>query len=166
MRRLPLLALSVLVLTTACSSSWNTFRANGLSIRYPKGWSASSHRLTPVTSPPQVLAIGSYTLPDGSRGANGCQPKEALDRMPSSGVFIFGWEYSGGVTGLDFPPRPRHFRLTGFADYECLGPSYLLRFRVAGRFFQIHVAFGPHASASTRATALRVLDSLKARTNH
>jgi hypothetical protein len=119
--------------------------------------------LTPVTSPEQVLAIASYPLPDDNRGADGCMPKEALTRLPPGGAFLFGWEDgTGGLHARDFPPRPAHFRLTGFARYECLGPSYLLRFRAGGRFFQIHVVLGRHATGATRATVLRVLDSFRA----
>jgi hypothetical protein len=144
---------------------WHTFSANGLSVRYPPGWFATRQPLTPVTSPPQVLAVASYLLPRNDRGADGCEPKEALDRMPPTGAFIFGWEY-GSVSGRtlrQFPPRPKHFKLTRFAHFECLGPSYVLLFRQVGRFFQIHVAFGRRASRTTRATVLRILDSLSVR---
>jgi hypothetical protein len=136
-----------------------------MSVRYPPGWFATRHALTPVTSPPQVLAVASYPLPRNNRGADGCEPKEALDRMPATGALIFGWEY-GSITGRalrQFPPRPKRLTLTRFARYECLGPSYMLRFRQAGRFFQIHVAFGKRASPATRAIALRILDGLQVR---
>jgi len=111
----------------------------------------------------------SARLPPGSSGADGCQPKEALDRLPSTGAFIFGWEYGqvSPVTGIrasDFPHRPKQFKLTGFARYECLGPSYMLRFRDAGRAFQIHIAFGRRANAATRAIIIRILDTFSAKT--
>ncbi len=161
----PLAVLFSAVALGTAPTGWHTFSANGLSVRYPHGWFATTHALTPVTSPPQVLAVASYPLPRNYRGADGCEPKEALDRMPPRGAFIFGWEY-GSITGRalhQFPPRLNHFKLTRFAHFECLGPSYVLRFRQAGRFFQIHVAFGSRASPTTRATVLRILDSLRVR---
>ena len=86
--------------------------------------------------------------------------------MPPNGAFVFAWEYArpsplGPIRARDFPPRPTHFRLTGFARYECLGPSYMLRFRQSGRFFQVHVAFGRRASTAMRAIVLRILDSIE-----
>ena len=131
-------------------------------MRYPRGWHATSARLTPVTGPVQVLAVASYLLPHDDRGADGCEPKEALDRLPPGGAFIFGWEYGSARDAGKLPPRPKHFKLDDFAGFECLGPSYVLRFREAGRYFQIHVALGPHAGAQTRVTVLRVLDSFRA----
>jgi hypothetical protein len=109
--------------------------------------------------------LGSYALPRDSRGADGCRPTAARDHLPATGAFIFAWEYGrpspfGPIRSYDFPSRPKHFRLTRFAEYECLGASYMIRFREAGRFFQVHIAFGRRATAATRATALRVLDSL------
>jgi len=156
--------------TTACghggsSSEWRTLRTDCVSIRYPPGWHATKQPLTPVSDPPQVLAVASYPLPRDSSGANGCQPKEALERLPLTGAFIFGWEYANpkrpGLRERDFPPRSKRFTLTGFAQYECAGPGCMARFRDAGRLFQIHIAFGRQASAATRRTALRVLDSFR-----
>ncbi len=148
-----------LVLT---GSSWCTFRGDGVSLRYPAGWHATARPLTSVADPAQIVAIASYPLPRGSAG--GCSPREALDRVQPKGAFIFGWEYTAtrSLRKRDFPRRPRHFRLTNYASYGCLGPSYLLRFRDAGRFFQIHVVLGRRASRATRATVIRVLDSFRA----
>ena len=166
------LVLGVLAFTTvgACgygagSSKWRTLRTDGVSVRYPPGWDATSHPLTPVTDPPQVLAVASFPLPRDNSGADGCQPKEALDHLPPTGAFIYGWEYANpklpGLRLRDFPPRPKRFTLTGFAHYECSGLGYMARFREAGRLFQIHVDFGRRASPATRRTALRVLDSFQ-----
>lgn len=159
MRPLALL-LSALALTGA---SWHTVRSQRITVQYPPGWFATTRPLTPVTTPPQIIAVASYALPRGSDGADGCQPKAALDRLPPTGAFIFGWEYGRNVYRPAFPPRPRHFTLKNFGRYECLGPSYMVRFRQAGRFFQIHVVLGRRASRATRATVLRILDGFTAR---
>jgi hypothetical protein len=159
-----LLLLGVALMAASCSSSpklSHDFRGDGVSIRYPNGWHAAQAPLTPVTDPVQVLAVGSYPLPHGFGGADGCMPKEALDRLPPSGAFIFGWEFD--VADEGFPPRPKHFALTHFAHDECLGPSYMLAFRDAGRFFRIHVVLGRHANADMRKMVLRMLDSLRVR---
>jgi hypothetical protein len=148
----------------AVSGGWHVFAADGIRVRVPPGWDATSAPLTHVTSPSQVLAVASYRLPRSNRGDDGCEPKAALDRLPPGGAFLYGWEVGDPVVGRSlFPPRPRHFRLTGFARYECMGPSYLLRFRAAGRYFQVHVVLGPRATAATRAAAVRILDSFGAR---
>ena len=161
--RIAVTLLGALALTTACSSTSQTFHAKGVSVRYPSWWHATSARLTSVTSPVQVLAVASYPLPHDGRGADGCMPKEALDAMPPDGAFIYGLQY-GPLQGEHFPPRPKHFALQNFARFECLGPSYALHFRQAGRQFQIHVALGPRATAYTRYTVLRILDSFRAGT--
>jgi hypothetical protein len=83
--------------------------------------------------------------------------------MPAKGAFIFGWEYGPGMPTRNFPPRPKHFRLTHYGLYECFGPSYALWFRQAGRFFQIHVFLGKRAGKAQRAAVLRVLDTFSAK---
>jgi hypothetical protein len=158
-------AAAALPLLAGCSSHWQTFRANRVTVRYPKTWFATRSALTPVISPRQVLAVASFRLPNGPGGADGCQPKEALDRLPPDGALLFGWEYTGrGEANVhDFPAQPEHFRLTSKVGFECLGPSYVLRFSDARRFFQIHVVLGPRAGVTTRATVLRILDTFRAR---
>src|SRR5689334_9886847 len=162
-------ALFVVALTLAgCGSSgWRTWQGRGVSVRIPHGWYVTGAHLTPVTWPVQFLAVASYSLPAGDRGADGCEPKSAVDRLPADGAFLFGWEYTGAPDGpirkADFPPRPQRFRLVHLGRYECLDHSYLLRFRSAGRYFQLHVLLGRHASIQTRKLTLRVLDSLAVR---
>jgi hypothetical protein len=158
-----LVLFGVALLAASCSSSpklTHAFRADGVSVQYPDGWDATSRPLTHVTSPVQVLAVASYRLPRSNRGDDGCEPKQALDRRPADGAFIYGWEFSSSQ-GERFPPRPKHFSLSGFERFECLGPSYRLQFRDAGRLFNIHVSLGPKASDGTRKTVLRILDSLR-----
>jgi hypothetical protein len=147
-------------------SGWHTYRGPAVSVRYPPSWHATSAPLTPVAYPSQLLAIASYPLPRGSGGADGCRPTEALERLPRDGALVYAWDYGEqpfrrAFRRKDFPPRPDHFRLRAFSHYECAGPSYLIRFRQAGRFVQIHVALGAGATPRTRARVLRVLDSIR-----
>lgn len=155
---------AALVLTGCGTSGSRTWQGRGVSVRIPPGWHATRARLTPVTAPVQFLAVASYPLPRGDRGADGCEPKAAVDRLPSDGAFIFGWEYVGTAEGpirkRDFPRRPRSFRLINLGRYECLDHSYLVRFRASRRYFQVQVRLGKRASERTRELALRVLDSL------
>lgn len=163
MRLIALLA-AALALTVGGTSGWRTWHGRSLSVRVPPGWHATGAPLTPVTWPVQFLAVASYPLPHGDRGADGCEPKAAVDRLPADGALLFGWEYVGTPEGqirrADFPRRPRAFRLTHLGRYECLDHSYLLRFRAAGRYFQVQVRLGKDASERTRALTLHVLDSL------
>jgi hypothetical protein len=156
--------LAALSLAGAPAGRWHTLRTGGTAWRYPASWSATTAPLTPVTSPRQLLAIASYPLPRAPARSDGCRPTEALDRLPPRGAFVFVWSYgqlSSRDLARDFPPRPRHFRLTRFAHYECVGPSYMIRFREASGAFQVHVALGPRATAATRATVLRILDGVR-----
>lgn len=163
MRLIALLA-AALALAGGGTSGWRTWHGHNLSVRIPPGWHATRARLTPVTWPVQFLAVASYPLPHGDRGADGCEPKSAVDRLPADGAFLFGWEYVGAPDGPirrgDFPRRPRTFRLAHLGRYECLDHSYLLRFRAAGRYFQVQVRLGRAASERTRALVLHILDSL------
>jgi hypothetical protein len=156
-----------LALAGCGGSGWRTWQGHGVSVRTPKSWHSTRARLTPVTWPVQFLAVASYGLPHNDHGADGCEPKAAVDRLPANGALLFGWEYVGNVDGpirsADFPARPRVFRLLHRGRYECLDHSYLLRFRAAGRYFQVHVLLGRRASAQTRTEALRILDSLLVR---
>jgi hypothetical protein len=63
------------------SSSWILYKSQGVSLRYPPSWHATTTPLTHVTDPEQVVAIASYPLPTSNRGDDGCQPKGA--RSPS-----------------------------------------------------------------------------------
>lgn len=151
-------ALATATVLAGSAAAGHMWHARGLRIGLPPGWHATAVALTPVGYP--QFAVASYPLPRDDRGADGCEPKAALDRLPATGVFIFAWEFSGTQGDRQFPRRPRSFRLSHFARYECLGPSYRLRFRASGRYFQVHVVFGRHASPGTRRLALRTLDSL------
>jgi hypothetical protein len=79
--------------------------------------------------------------------------------MPPSGAFLYAMEYTGtSAQHPDFPPRPNRFRLTRFANDECMGPSYALLFRDAGRFFQIHVYFGKQVGPTSAQGAFSVVE--------
>jgi hypothetical protein len=150
------------------SANWLLYKSHGVTLRFPPSWHATTVPLTHVTDPVQIVAIASYPLPDSNRGDDGCQPKEALDHLPATGAFIYGWEdpadsVFGPPRASDFPVRPAHFKLTGYGQYECSGPGYMLAFRDSGRFFQLHVALGRRASAATRQEVLRILDSFRAK---
>jgi hypothetical protein len=163
MRVLALFGVALAVTTPG----WHTWTSRGVSVRVPPRWHATSSRLTPVTWPVQFLAVASYPLPSGDRGADGCEPKAAVSRLPAKGALLFGWEYVGApnatIHKADFPRRPTHFRLAHLARYECLDHSYLIRFRTAGRYFQVHILLGRRAGSHVRTLALHVLDSLVVR---
>ena len=88
----------------------------------------------------------------------------ALRQMPDTGALLFMFEYRGPTRhqAAKTPARPKHFRLDArsLGNYECMGRSYLIRFRDHGRVFQAHIYLGARASAQTRAKVLDALDSL------
>ena len=154
---------TALALTGAGPAKWPIFQTDGVSVRYPSGWHATSRPLTPVTYPPQVLAVASFPLPrEPQTIGNNCGPAATLARMPTTGALILVLEHRA-IRQVVFPTRPKRFRLSGFARYECFGPSYLLRFHEAGRSFEIHVVFSPRVGPATRVTVLRILDSFRAK---
>jgi hypothetical protein len=141
---------------------WSTFHAHDVTVRYPSTWHATSRPLTAVTSPAELFAVASFPFPSHP-ASNGCEPTGVLARLGSRGAFIAVIEYAGAVRRSDFPQRPAHFTLDRIGNYECFGRGYRILFRAAGRFFQAQVDFGRRATPATRAAALRVLDSFRAR---
>jgi hypothetical protein len=151
------------VFATAAHPGWRVASAHGVTIRYPPGWYATKRPLTPVAWPTQILALASFRFPAQTR-PNGCRPQGTLERMPADGAFLYVIDYGSRVLRPSvFGPRPRTPRLTNFGNYECMGPSYLLRFRDAGRYFQVSVALGPRADRGLRATVRDILASFRAR---
>jgi len=84
----------------------------------------------------------------------------ATQRLPRRGAAVLIFDYGAGT---QFRPRPRRFAFAQFrfANYECFGPSYLVRFPVDGHNLQVNVAVGAAASSSVRAEALAILDSIR-----
>lgn len=68
------------------------------------------------------------------------------------------------VTLKDFP-RPRRFQLAPGqrVPIECVGPSYLIPFRDAGRYFQFQVVLGGKVTPAVKLQVEAVLNSLKVR---
>lgn len=148
---------------------WQLLRdaEDGLSVRYPPGWDATTSALNDVVWPPHHLAAASFPL-DQVRSDTGCAPVPVVESLPPDSAFIILFEYTEGPLdesswARDVPDRPAHFTLdeADFANYECYGASYMFRFVEGGRVFQAHVSFGDEAADETRATALTVLDSLE-----
>jgi hypothetical protein len=137
----------------------------GISVVPPRGWHVLGPRVTALVYPVDRLLLTSYRA---RRGGN-CAPDRAEDELPADGALVYLFEYRPRVGTVRFrraafPLRPAHFTLPrrALGNYECWHlPSYSIRFRAAGRPFQVHVAFGPRAGAARRAQVLRALDSLR-----
>jgi hypothetical protein len=133
---------------------------DGLALTIPEAWSFDPDP-TRLIEPENVLAIGSWPFPRGGV----CAPFDAIDDLPPDGVFMWLIEYHGPEPPEDFVPRPERFDLRDFSHGEvsCYAPDpqYQLRFRDAGRNFQVQIAFGPEASESLQTYALRALESLE-----
>jgi len=140
---------------------------DGISVRYPPGWDATTSALNDVVWPPHHLAVASFAL-DAARSDTGCSPVPVVESLPPDSAFVILFEYTEGPVDespwvREVPDRPAHFTLAGarFANYECYGASYMIRFVEQRRVFQAHVSFGDDATDETRANALAVLDSLE-----
>jgi hypothetical protein len=135
-------------------------------IRLP-GWHLTTPRISALSYPAERLLLTSYP----ARRGGDCGPDSAERELPADGALIYAFEYRrqagspwAGLRRADFPSRPAHFALRkhDLGRYECWRvPSYLIRFRAAGRPFQVHVALGAHASSARRAQVLQILDGLR-----
>jgi Tol biopolymer transport system component len=136
-------------------TTW-TDAADGISIAVPPSWTVVEHASGPY-EPETLFALANYSLPRGG----GCSPSNAIDHLPANGALAWVMEYHEANVN-DFPPRPDRFTLDGgtLADFECAGRSYEYRYEDSGRHFQMHVMFGPDASAETKRTMLASLSSL------
>ncbi len=141
----------------------------GITVSYPRGWHLLTAPITSLAYPYDRLLLTSYPAVRGGE----CGPTRAENALPASGALIFLFEYTtaaGGVfgqpKGMSFPPQSGGIALhrSDLANYECSTvPTYLIRFRTAGRLFQAQVAFGAHATRARRAEVLLILASLRAK---
>jgi hypothetical protein len=132
---------------------------DGLAITVPEAWTFREDPTEPI-EPKNVFAVGSWDYPRGGE----CAPTAAQDDLPGDGTLFWLIEYHGDQPVAEFPPRPERFELDRdtLGVYECSTvPSYLVRFRDEGRYFQVHVAFGPEASDSLQTDVLRALDTFE-----
>jgi hypothetical protein len=142
--------------------------AAGVSTIRPPGWRLLTPPIAAISSPVERLLLTSYAT---RRGGN-CSPERAERDLPAGGALVYLFEYRPTVGSVwahlaraDFPPLPAHvaLRRRDLGTYECWRvPSYLIRFRAAGRAFQLHVALGPRASAARRAQVRDIIDALRA----
>jgi hypothetical protein len=132
---------------------------DGLSITIPAAWTFHQDPSGP-DDPRTVFAVGTWTF---ARGGD-CAPTVAQETLPPDGGFLWLIEYRDGADPTAFPARPDHFDLDpdSVGQYECSTvPSYMIRFRDAGREFQAHMALGPEASDSLGPEFMRALESLE-----
>jgi hypothetical protein len=145
-------------------------RAHGIAVELPPGWEAAPTSLTPgLTDPREVLAVATFPLqyrPTLCAHVAG----SALEDLGPRDAFVTLQE-----RGLDsdsawqgFPARPRHFGpgLGGASEAgDCVPRArfadHWFGFSDRDRHFHVLVAFGPDATAATRAQAWAVLDSLR-----
>jgi DNA-binding beta-propeller fold protein YncE len=130
----------------------------GVSIDTPAAWEFNSDPV-PGVSPPILFAAGTGPVPSGGE----CAPTSAVDALPADGALFAAIEYDHPDRPSDFPPRPEAFDLGPLlGPFECWGvKTHLILFEDEGRYFQIHVVFGPAAPASLHEEVLQSLGSLQ-----
>jgi hypothetical protein len=79
-------------------------------------------------------------------------------------MLLWVLEYRDPENPYEFPPQPARLDLGPLlGPFECVGErTHLMFFRQAGRFFQVHVMFGPKAPATLRAGVVAALSSFTA----
>jgi len=145
--------------------AWTAGDAGPLTIQTPPGWRFVANPV-PGVNPRIWFAVGTWPFPRGGS----CGPEDAIRFLPRNGALLWLSETSdAGFAPGTFPRKPAHFSLRGLTPrrFECSGsrPTYMLRFRSHGRFFQVQIAFGSRAAKATRAEALRSLSSLRVRSD-
>jgi hypothetical protein len=135
---------------------WHTEQASRVAVQAPKSWTFKSGPMG-LAAPRALFALGTGPIPAGGD----CAPRAAIRALPKDGALLWVLEYTGGENPYEFPPRPARFDLGPLAGpLECVGErTHLIRFRQAGRFFQVHVLFGPRASAALRVEVAAALSS-------
>jgi hypothetical protein len=164
--RTHLVVSTLLALLAGCSGSGSapirdggaTIRdaESGLTLRYPRDWRATGFS---QTVSPRRLVVASYDVKTDQVEGD-CGGMRALQALPAAGAAVLLIDYGSAAR---FAQHPNSFTLSEFehANYECFGPSYMLRFRRGGEDIQAFVAFGSRASADRQQQALSILDSLK-----
>jgi hypothetical protein len=138
----------------------------GVSVTVPPGWHAATGPFTGLLDPRERLVLTSFPV-EGTPRSPGCSPLGLLRELPRSGVAAVLLEYMHTGARRNFQRRPEQFRLrpSDRSGFDCFSPqpigdAQLFNFREAGRAFNLLVAVGRDATAASRHTAERALDSL------
>jgi hypothetical protein len=138
----------------------------GVSVTVPPGWHAATGPFTGLLDPRERLVLTSFPV-EGTPRSPGCSPVGLLRELPRSGVAAELLEYMHTGARRNFQRRPEQFRLrpSDGSGFDCFSPqpigdAQLFNFREAGRAFNLLVAVGRDATAASRHTAERALDSL------
>jgi hypothetical protein len=137
--------------------AWRVDQADGVAVQAPKGWTFKTAAVG-LAEPTALIALGTGSIPSGGD----CAPTAAIRALPKDGVLLWVLEYKNPGNPYEFPPRRARVDLGPLlGPFECVGErTRLVSFRQAGRFFQVHVMFGPKATATLRADAVAALSSL------
>jgi hypothetical protein len=160
-----LLALTVLS-AAACTDGRDptaNFSERGVHLQIPSAWSITGFS---TTNAPSRLVAASYSVrPEDSEGD--CGGNAAIARLPEDGAFIALIDYDEmPVDRGDFPDTlpvasvDDLFDRRRFLQFDCFGPSYMLRLIVNRRPIQVHVGLGKEASSERRAEVVAIVNSI------
>ncbi len=145
---------------------------DGYTITYPAGWYLADEKLTPIlTSPAEILALGTYVLrPGGTNCAH--VPENAIeDLFPQDALIWLAEDSPGKAFERGFEPRPETFATEKpnqevearycLSDPEKRYTQWWIPFADAGRAFYLYVAMGPDVSPEVRDQVWAAVDSLE-----
>ena len=134
-----------------------------ITVALPAGWIEKDVPVPGTVGPRVVAAYGTWNFPTGGE----CGPEPALADLPPDGALVWFVEYVDPGNAADFIPVLPQFSIDVQdppARWECAAaaPSRMYLFRDGGRFFEVHVAFGPEATGDTLQQANELITSLHA----
>jgi hypothetical protein len=134
-----------------------------ITVDLPAGWIEKDEPVPGTVGPRVVAAYGTWDFPTGGE----CGPEPALADLPADGALVWFIEYADPGNAGDFISVLPQFSIdvqNPPARWECAAaaPSRMYMFRDGGRFFEVHVAFGPEATGDTLQQANELITSLHA----
>ncbi len=136
-----------------------------VSVDLPAWWTEKQDPVPSAVDPRVVAAWGTWDFPAGGD----CGPEPALQALPADGAFVWVDEYGDPGNRGDFAtgpsgPPPTIDLQTPPARWRCAAsaPSRMYLFTEAGRYFELHVAFGPAVTPEAIAAAEHLMATFTA----
>ena len=141
------------------------FRRDGISVRVPKGWHLTVHRINGVVDPVTVFTASTFRITARATSGGICSPALRRAWRPGGAYIQLAEERDGASLHRMLPRvplRPKHFVLSASGQGGLCTPSDSgeLTFKQRGRAFYVFYGIGRRASRSVHARAVGLLNSM------